>query len=368
MVGHITYISDEQMGERFGRQLCAKASSIRSRPNLRSSRICATRARNSPNTSMRTPTCASPRRSTTSIRRWLQAAISRARLRRRQCRFLVISFTTDWRFAPARSREIVKALVDNRCDVSYAEIDAPHGHDAFLLDTPQYHAVVRTYLEPAETASGSAARLPAPAIEPDTKTSRPTFLRADFSTIAGWIAPRRARPGPGLRRRQPVRVSCASRAASRLRHRDRRRRRARLDRQRRQRDPERSRERPGRVRRPDLRLRNPVADPAGGAPHRGDRARDAARRARSDRHLSELRPLVAPARRSCAAGCRCRRACPISGTTRRTFTSARSQTSTRSAPGTPSVSSIASCLHDTRRVTVLPNLLGSLAIYRFRRS
>jgi homoserine O-acetyltransferase len=63
-----------------------------------------------------------------------------------KCRFLVISFTTDWRFSPARAREIVKALVDNRRDVSYAEIVAPHGHDAFLLDTPQYHAVVRTYL------------------------------------------------------------------------------------------------------------------------------------------------------------------------------------------------------------------------------
>ena len=63
-----------------------------------------------------------------------------------RCSFLVISFTTDWRFSPARAREIVKALVDNRRDVSYAEIVAPHGHDAFLLDTPQYHAVVRTYL------------------------------------------------------------------------------------------------------------------------------------------------------------------------------------------------------------------------------
>ena len=53
---------------------------------------------------------------------------------RARCSFLLVSFTTDWRFSPARSREIVKALVDNRRDVSYAEIDAPHGHDAFLLD------------------------------------------------------------------------------------------------------------------------------------------------------------------------------------------------------------------------------------------
>jgi homoserine O-acetyltransferase len=60
-------------------------------------------------------------------------------------RFLLVSFTTDWRFAPERSREIVKALVDNRIDVSYAEIAAPHGHDAFLLDDPRYHGVMRSY-------------------------------------------------------------------------------------------------------------------------------------------------------------------------------------------------------------------------------
>jgi len=59
------------------------------------------------------------------------------------CRFELVSFTTDWRFAPARSREIVKALVDNKLDVSYAEIAAPHGHDAFLLDDPRYHGVLR---------------------------------------------------------------------------------------------------------------------------------------------------------------------------------------------------------------------------------
>src|SRR5204863_8850220 len=60
-------------------------------------------------------------------------------------RFLVVSFTPDWRCAPSRAREIVKALLDNRCDVSYAEIDAPHGHDAFLLDDARYHALVRAY-------------------------------------------------------------------------------------------------------------------------------------------------------------------------------------------------------------------------------
>ena len=62
-----------------------------------------------------------------------------------RCKYLLASFTTDWRFAPARSREIVKALLDNKLDVSYAEIDAPHGHDAFLLEDPRYHGVLRAY-------------------------------------------------------------------------------------------------------------------------------------------------------------------------------------------------------------------------------
>jgi homoserine O-acetyltransferase/O-succinyltransferase len=61
--------------------------------------------------------------------------------------FLVVSFTTDWRFAPERSREIVKALLDNKLDVTYGEIDAPHGHDAFLLEDPRYHNLVRAYFE-----------------------------------------------------------------------------------------------------------------------------------------------------------------------------------------------------------------------------
>ena len=63
------------------------------------------------------------------------------------CKFLLVSFTTDWRFSPKRSREIVKALLDNKRDVSYAEIDAPHGHDAFLLDDPRYMGVVSSYFD-----------------------------------------------------------------------------------------------------------------------------------------------------------------------------------------------------------------------------
>ncbi len=62
-------------------------------------------------------------------------------------KFLLVSFSTDWRFSPARSREIVKALLDNRREVSYAEIDAPHGHDAFLLDDPRYVQLVAAYFD-----------------------------------------------------------------------------------------------------------------------------------------------------------------------------------------------------------------------------
>ena len=77
-----------------------------------------------------------------------------------KAKFLLISFTTDWRFAPARSRELVKALVKNNHGVSYAEIDAPHGHDAFLLDDSRYHGVLRARFEciAAELALETAGR------------------------------------------------------------------------------------------------------------------------------------------------------------------------------------------------------------------
>ena len=74
----------------------------------------------------------------------LAKALAQAR-----AKFLVVSFTSDWRFSPGRSREIVKAALDNHLNVSYAEIDAPHGHDAFLLDDPRYHGLVRSYFERA---------------------------------------------------------------------------------------------------------------------------------------------------------------------------------------------------------------------------
>lgn len=59
--------------------------------------------------------------------------------------FLVISFTSDWRFSPDRSKEIVKALLDNNIKVSYAEIDAASGHDAFLMSNDHYHSILKNY-------------------------------------------------------------------------------------------------------------------------------------------------------------------------------------------------------------------------------
>ena len=85
-------------------------------------------------------------------------------------RFQLVSFTTDWRFPPSRSREIVKALVDNRRDVSYAEIDAPHGHDAFLLDAPQYHGLVRAYFDRIAAALPAMAQASRAAGRTETAT------------------------------------------------------------------------------------------------------------------------------------------------------------------------------------------------------
>jgi homoserine O-acetyltransferase len=189
MVGHITYISDEQMGERFGRTL-REGINYSFAPEFEIESYLRYQAEKfseyfDANTYLRI---------TKALDYFDPALAAGGDLTRALApvasRFLVVSFTTDWRFSPARAREIVKALVDNRRDVSYAEIVAPHGHDAFLLDTPQYHAVVRTYLAPPEIGSVPAARVrEAPLIEPVITATPPAFLRADFSTIAGWIAP-----------------------------------------------------------------------------------------------------------------------------------------------------------------------------------
>jgi homoserine O-acetyltransferase/O-succinyltransferase len=72
--------------------------------------------------------------------------------------FFVASFKSDWRFPPQRSRELVKALVASKKAVTYAEIDAPHGHDAFLLDDARYHQLIAAYVDNIATEIGAGAR------------------------------------------------------------------------------------------------------------------------------------------------------------------------------------------------------------------
>ena len=147
MVGHITYLSDDEMAAKFGRQLkngklgygfeteFQIESYLRYQADKFSEYFDA-------NTYLRITKALDYFDPAFEHGGSLTRALSAAR-----AAFLVISFTTDWRFAPERSREIVKALLDNRCDVTYAEIDAPHGHDAFLLDDTRYHSLLRSYFE-----------------------------------------------------------------------------------------------------------------------------------------------------------------------------------------------------------------------------
>jgi homoserine O-acetyltransferase len=158
MIGHITYLSDDVMNEKFGRLLQDRTdfqyttqdiefqieSYLRHQGNKFSEYFDA-------NTYLlitRALDYFDPARTH-------GGQLSRA-LAAAKSRFLVVSFTTDWRFAPSRSREIVKALLDNGLPVSYAEIDAPHGHDAFLLNDPRYHAVVRAYFDGIEKGGHGA--------------------------------------------------------------------------------------------------------------------------------------------------------------------------------------------------------------------
>ena len=144
MIGHITYLSDDSMEAKFGRDLQRAALGystqeiefqIEAYLRYQGDKFSEYFDANTYLLITRALDYFDPAREFGGD---LTATFARAR-----CRFELVSFTTDWRFAPARSREIVKALVDNRRDVSYAEIDAPHGHDAFLLDDERYHAVMR---------------------------------------------------------------------------------------------------------------------------------------------------------------------------------------------------------------------------------
>ena len=145
MIGHITYLSDDAMAEKFGRELRADALKFNFDVDFQIESYLRYQADKfagyfDANTYLRI---------TKALDYFDPAAMTGGNLslalRPAKAGFLVVSFTSDWRFSPARSREIVRALVDNRLQVSYAEIDAPHGHDAFLMEDARYHQLIRAY-------------------------------------------------------------------------------------------------------------------------------------------------------------------------------------------------------------------------------
>jgi homoserine O-acetyltransferase len=149
MIGHITYLSDDDMAEKFGRTLKNSEDEygygygaefeIESYLRYQGDKFSDYFDANTYLLITKALDYFDPARDFGGS---LSAALARA-----QAKFLIASFTTDWRFAPERSREIVQALLNNKRDVTYAEIDAPHGHDAFLLEDSRYHALVREYFK-----------------------------------------------------------------------------------------------------------------------------------------------------------------------------------------------------------------------------
>ncbi|MDX9952141.1 MAG: homoserine O-acetyltransferase [Methylophilaceae bacterium] len=151
MLGHITYLSDDAMGAKFGRKLRDGAikygfgvefemeSYLRYQGDKFAEAFDA-------NTYLRMTRALDYFDPAAEHGGDLSAALAGVK-----ADFLVVSFTSDWRFSPARSREIMKALLDNECAVSYAEVTAAHGHDAFLMPDPHYHDILRSYLQNIRT-------------------------------------------------------------------------------------------------------------------------------------------------------------------------------------------------------------------------
>ncbi|MBK8182216.1 MAG: homoserine O-acetyltransferase [Candidatus Competibacteraceae bacterium] len=148
MLGHITYLSDEGMRAKFGREMREGTpnfhfnfdtefqveSYLRHQGHAFVDRFDA-------NTYLLITKTLDYFDPAADFDQDLSAAFHRA-----QAGFLVISFTSDWRFAPARSREIVQALIRANRDVSYTQVPSESGHDAFLMPIPLYHEILRGYL------------------------------------------------------------------------------------------------------------------------------------------------------------------------------------------------------------------------------
>ncbi|MFZ6751753.1 homoserine O-succinyltransferase MetX [Undibacterium sp. Dicai25W] len=147
MIGHITYLSDDDMAEKFGRDLKSGDYQfgygvdfeIESYLRYQGDKFSDYFDANTYLLITKALDYFDPARHT-------NGDLSKA-LGNTKAQFLLASFTTDWRFSPERSREIVRALITNKRTVSYAEIDAPHGHDAFLLDDARYLNLIAAYFD-----------------------------------------------------------------------------------------------------------------------------------------------------------------------------------------------------------------------------
>lgn len=147
MVGHITYLSDASMGEKFGRELREEAYKfgfdaefqVESYLRYQGERFSESFDANTYLLMTRALDYFDPAYEHGGD---LAKALAPA-----QCEYLVLSFSTDWRFSPERSEEMVNAMISARKKVSYAEIDAPWGHDAFLIPTPRYTDIFTAYMD-----------------------------------------------------------------------------------------------------------------------------------------------------------------------------------------------------------------------------
>ncbi|MGM0632003.1 MAG: homoserine O-succinyltransferase MetX [Pseudomonadota bacterium] len=160
MVGHITYLSDSAMREKFGRASDQLKSSLNLGRDLRTGRLSFgldvdfqvesylhyQGERFSESFDANTYLLMTKALDYFDPSVDYDGDLSKA-FEHSDCRFLVMSFSTDWRFPPERSREIVDALIKARKPVSYLEIEADQGHDAFLLPVPRYFNAFRTYLQ-----------------------------------------------------------------------------------------------------------------------------------------------------------------------------------------------------------------------------
>ncbi len=145
MIGHITYLSNDDMAEKFGRDLRTGEYQfgfgidfeIESYLRYQADKFADYFDANTYLLITKALDYFDPARA-------FDGDLSKA-MAKTKAKFLLASFTTDWRFSPQCSRDIVQALVSNQRTVSYAEIDAPHGHDAFLLDDARYLNLIAAY-------------------------------------------------------------------------------------------------------------------------------------------------------------------------------------------------------------------------------